>query len=138
MCCRLNLDQTQLIKRPGSMWGPGDSTGSIGVVTINLNRLGYEAQTKEEFFEQLHHYMKLAKDSLEIKRVIVDENLEKGLMPYTKAYLGTFNNHFSTIGLCGMNECCLNFLGKSIATEEGLKFSIEIMHFMRKKLVEFQ
>ncbi len=138
MCCRLNLDQNQLIKRPGGMWGPGDSTGSLGVVTINMNRLGYEAKTEEEFFEKLAYYMNLAKESLEIKRKIVEQNLKNGLMPYTKTYLGTFRNHFSTIGLCGMHECCLNFLGKGIQTKEGKEFTIRVLKFMRKKLVEFQ
>jgi len=138
MCCRLNLDQTQLINRPGGMWGPGDSTGSIGVVTLNMNRLGYEAKTKEEFLERLGYYMTLAKNSLEIKRVMVERNLENGLMPFTKTYLGTFRNHFSTVGLCGMNECCLNFLGKDISSKEGTSFTIETLNFMRDKLVEFQ
>ncbi len=138
MCCRLNLDQNQLIKRPGGMWGPGDATGSIGVVTINMNRLGYEANSKEEFFEKLGYYMTIAKNSLEIKRVMVEKNLKNGLMPFTKVYLGTFRNHFSTIGLCGMNECCLNFLDKDIGTEEGTEFTVETLKFMRDKLVEFQ
>jgi len=138
MCCRLNLDQSQLIKRPGGMWGPGDATGSVGVVTINMNRLGYEANTKEEFFEKLSYYMSLAKNSLEIKREIVERNLKNGLMPFTKTYLGTFRNHFSTIGLCGMNECCLNFLGKDISSKEGTEFTVEVLKFMRDKLVEFQ
>lgn len=138
MCCRLNIDQNELINRPGGMWGPGDSTGSIGVVTVNMNRLGYENKTKEEFFEKLGHYMELAKISLEIKRKVIDKNLQNGLMPFTKRYLGTFNNHFSTIGLCGMHECCLNFLGKGIESEEGINFTIEVMNFMRDKLKEFQ
>jgi len=138
MCCRLNLNLTELINRPGGMWGPGDSTGSIGVVTINMNRLGYEAQTKKEFLEKLGYYMELAKQSLESKRTAISENLDKGLMPYTKTYLGSFNNHFSTIGLCGMNECCSNFLGQNIGSEEGTSFSIEILKFMRNKLVDFQ
>ena len=136
MCCRLNLDQTQLMRRPGSMWGPGDSTGSIGVVTINMNRLGYESKTKEELLRKLNHLMKLSKEALEIKRDLINDNLERGLMPYTKTYLGSFNNHFSTIGLCGMNECCLNFLGKTISTQEGTDFTIEILNFMREKMVE--
>ncbi|MBU1005835.1 MAG: ribonucleoside triphosphate reductase [Nanoarchaeota archaeon] len=138
MCCRLNLDQTQLIKRPGGMWGPGDSTGSLGVVTMNMNRPGYEAKNEEEFFEKLGYYMTIAKNSLEIKREIVEKNLANGLMPYTSKYLGTFKNHFSTIGLCGMNECCLNFIGKNIATKEGKEFTIKTLNFMRKKLIEFQ
>ena len=138
MCCRLNLNQTELMNRPGGMWGPGDSTGSIGVVTINMNRLGYEAKTKEELKEKLEYYMTLAKDSLEIKREVVEKNLQNGLMPFTKRYLGTFNNHFSTIGLCGMHECCLNFLGKGIDTPEGTEFTIETMMFMREVIKKFQ
>ena len=138
MCCRLNINQTELMKRPGGMWGPGDSTGSIGVVTINMNRLGYESKNKEEFFEKLSYYMELAKASLEIKRKVIERNLHNGLMPFTKRYLGTFNNHFSTIGLCGMHECCLNFLGKGIESEEGTNFTVEVMKFMRDKLREFQ
>jgi len=138
MCCRLNLDQNQLVQRPGGMWGPGDATGSVGVVTLNMNRLGYEAKTKEQFFEKLGHYMVLAKNSLEIKREMVEKNLKNGLMPFAKIYLGTFKNHFSTIGLCGMNECCLNFLGKDLSSLEGIGFSVETLNFMRGKLVEFQ
>ena len=138
MCCRLNLNMLELINRPGHCFAAGDSTGSLGVVTINMNRLGYEAKSKEEFFDKLKYYMTLAKDSLEIKREIVEKNLENGLMPYTKVYLGTFKNHFSTIGLCGMNECCLNFLGKDISTEEGKAFTIETLYFMRERLREFQ
>ncbi|MBR9691447.1 ribonucleoside triphosphate reductase [Candidatus Woesearchaeota archaeon] len=138
MCCRLNLNQDELMNRPGSMWGPGDSTGSIGVVTMNMNRVGYEARDKEMFFEKLGYLMTLAKDSLEIKREVIDRNLKNGLVPFTKRYLGTFNNHFSTIGLCGMHECCLNFLGKGIETKEGQEFTIEVMEFMRDKMKEFQ
>jgi ribonucleoside-triphosphate reductase len=138
MCCRLNLNQKELMNRPGGMWGPGDSTGSVGVVTINMNRLGYEAKTKEELFKKLGYLMELAKESLETKREVVDRNLENGLMPFTKRYLGTFNNHFSTIGLCGMHECCLNFLGKGIESDEGVDFTIEVMGVMRGKLKEFQ
>jgi anaerobic ribonucleoside-triphosphate reductase len=138
MCCRLNLDQSQLVKRPGGMWGPGDATGSIGVVTINMNRIGYESKTKEEYFEKLAYYMGLAKEALEIKREMIERNMKNGLMPFTKTYLGTFRNHFSTIGLCGMNESCLNFLGKDISTKEGTSFTIEALKFMREKLVDFQ
>ncbi len=116
MCCRLNLDQRELMRRPGNIWGPGDSTGSIGVVTINLNRLGFEAQTREEFFARLKYLMVLAKESLETKREVVSSMLQRGLMPYTLVYLGHFDNHFSTIGVCGMHDCCLNFLGKGIGT----------------------
>jgi ribonucleoside-triphosphate reductase len=138
MCCRLNMDTNQLINRPGGMWGPGDATGSIGVVTINLNRLGFESKSRDEFFRKLEHYMNLAKEALEIKRRIINKNLKNNLMPYTKAYLGTFNNHFSTIGLCGMNECCVNFLGKNIASLEGKQFAIEVLTFMRNKCFDFQ
>lgn len=138
MCCRLNINQLELLKRPGSMWGPGDNTGSIGVITINMNRIGYEAKTEEEFFEKLEYYMNLAKDALEIKREVIERNLKNGLMPYTKAYLGTFANHFSTIGLVGMNEACVNFLGKDIASPEGKAFTIKVLKFMREKIKEFQ
>jgi len=124
--------------RPGNMWGPGDNTGSIGVVTINLNRLGYEAKTEDEFLEKLKQYMMLARDSLEIKRKVIDRNLQNGLMPYTKTYLGTFANHFSTIGLCGMNEGCMNLLKKDIYTPEGKAFTIRIMNFMRELTRQFQ
>ncbi|MEM5797906.1 MAG: ribonucleoside triphosphate reductase [Candidatus Aenigmatarchaeota archaeon] len=138
MCCRLNINQTELLRRPGNMWGPGDSTGSIGVVTINLNRLAYEARDEAEFFEKLKQYMLLAKDSLEIKRKVIEQNLQNNLMPYTRRYLGTFANHFSTIGLCGMNEACLNLLGKDIASPEGKELAIKTLKFMRDMLTEFQ
>ncbi|MFC2163377.1 ribonucleoside triphosphate reductase [Acidobacteriota bacterium] len=138
MCCRLNLDQRELMRRPGNIWGPGDSTGSIGVVTINLNRVGYQASVKEEFFTQLRHLMTLAKESLETKREVVNNMLAKGLVPYTLVYLGHFDNHFSTIGLCGMNEACLNFLGHGIGTPEGKAFAIEVLEFMRSTMQEFQ
>lgn len=138
MCCRLNLDLRELMRRPGNIWGPGDSTGSIGVVTINLNRIGFESQTKEEYFARLKYLMTLAKESLETKREIVSTMLQRGLMPYTLVYLGHFDNHFSTIGVCGMHESCLNFLGKGIGTPEGKDFAIEVLMFMREVLREFQ
>ena len=138
MCCRLNLDQRELLRRPGNMWGPGDSTGSIGVVTINMNRIGYESSTKDDFFSRLKTRMTLAKESLETKRKVVNNMLERGLVPYTSVYLGHFDNHFSTIGLCGMHEACLNFLGKGIGTPEGKDFVIEVMNFMRETIQQFQ
>jgi anaerobic ribonucleoside-triphosphate reductase len=138
MCCRLNLDQRELLRRPGSMWGPGDSTGSIGVVTVNLNRIGFEATTNDEFFGKLKDLMILAKESLETKREIVNNMLAKGLMPYTLVYLGHFDNHFSTIGICGMHEACLNFLGKGIGTPEGKQFAMEVLNFMKDTMREFQ
>jgi anaerobic ribonucleoside-triphosphate reductase len=138
MCCRLNLDQRELLRRPGNIWGPGDSTGSVGVVTINLNRIGYESKTKEEFFPKLKDLMTLAKESLETKREVVNNMLAKGLMPYTLVYLGHFDNHFSTIGVCGMHEASLNLLGKGIGTPEGKEFAVETLNYMRGVLKGFQ
>ena len=147
MCCRLNINQTELLKRPGGMWGPGDSTGSIGVMTININRIGYEARketgkndkkAKEIYFDKLEQYMNLCKDALETKREVVERNMKNGLMPFTKRYLGSFSNHFSTIGICGMNEACLNFLGKDISTPEGKQLAIDTLNFMRDRCLEFQ
>lgn len=144
MCCRLNLNLSQLMNQPGSMWGKGDSTGSVGVVTMNLNRLAYLASKKDSkakkqaFFKLLGKYMDLAKDSLEIKRELVTKNLKEGLMPYARVYLGSFRNYFSTIGLCGANEACLNLLGVDISDPEGKLFTMEILQFMRKKLVKYQ
>lgn len=180
MCCRLNLNLKALMNQPGSLWGKGDSTGSIGVVTINLNRLAYLAAkstgatrntflasslrdtkhqpehkvkgpsthiakndyfaspAKKKFFQLLAHYMDLAKESLEIKRELVSKNLKNGLMPYAKAYLGTFRNYFSTIGVCGGNEACLNLLGKDITSPAGKEFITETLNFMRGRLVAYQ
>ncbi|MBD3414316.1 MAG: ribonucleoside triphosphate reductase [Candidatus Aminicenantes bacterium] len=138
MCCRLNLDQRELMQRPGNIWGPGDSTGSIGVVTINLNRIGYEATTEDEFFSQLKHMMVLAKEALETKREVVNNTLDKGLVPYTKVYLGHFDNHFSTIGIVGMHESCINFLNKAIQEPEPKDFTKKVLGFMRDVLQEFQ
>jgi len=138
MCCRLNLDQRELMRRPGNIWGPGDSTGSIGVVTINFNRIGYMNKTVDEFKSRLKELMDMAKESLETKREIVNNMLAKGIMPYTQVYLGHFDNHFSTIGVCGMHEACLNFLGKGIGTPEGKAFAIEILNFMRDVLKQYQ
>jgi ribonucleoside-triphosphate reductase len=138
MCCRLNINLTELVNRPGHLFAAGDNTGSIGVVTINLNRLGYKAKSEEEFFNLLGQYMRLAKDSLETKRRIVENNLKNGLMPYAKTYLGTFRNHFSTIGLCGMNEACLNMLGQDIGSPAGKQFAIDTLVYMRDMLRDFQ
>ncbi|MBU0619085.1 ribonucleoside triphosphate reductase [Patescibacteria group bacterium] len=141
MCCRLNLNLNQLMTQPGNLWAKGDSTGSIGVVTINLNRLAYLAGKKNRkpaFFKLLDQYMELAKQALEKKRTVIAENMKNGLMPYTRTYLGSFRSYFSTIGICGANEACLNLLDKSIAEPEGKLFAIEILQFMRKKLIELQ
>lgn len=140
MCCRLQLDIRELKRKTGGLFGSGEQTGSIGVVTINLPRIGYVAKTEEELFEKLESLMELGKKSLEIKRKEVTKNMNQGLLPYSKRYLGTFANHFSTIGINGMHECCLNFLGadKGITTPEGRKFTIKVLDFMRKKLEDFQ
>jgi len=138
MCCRLQLDLRELRARGGGLFGSAEMTGSIGVVTLNMPRIGFLSKTKEEFFERLGDLMETAKESLELKRKIVVQNIEQGLLPYTKRYLKSLNNHFATIGLNGMNEAALNFLGKDISTKEGTDFSLEVLEFMRKKLSDFQ
>jgi len=138
MCCRLQLDLKELRKRCGGLFGSGDKTGSIGVVTINLPRIGYLSKSEGEFFSRLDKVMNLAKTSLEIKRKVVERNLKNGLLPYTKRYLGSFSNHFSTIGLVGMNEACLNFLGVSISTEKGKSFAVKVLQHMRNRLSDYQ
>jgi ribonucleoside-triphosphate reductase len=146
MCCRLRLDNRELYKRGGGLFGSSPKTGSIGVVTINMPRIGYLSKTKKEFFERLGHLMDLAKESLEIKRKALDNFMDKGLYPFSRYYLQDvkkmrntyFGNHFSTIGLIGMNEALLNFLGEDIASKNGKKFALEILDFMRDKMVKFQ
>jgi ribonucleoside-triphosphate reductase len=140
MCCRLQLDKRELRKRGGGLFGSDELTGSIGVVTINLPRIGYLAKDKTDFFDRLTGLMNLAKESLVIKRKVVNRFLETGLFPYTRRYLSTLDNHFNTIGLVGMNECLLNFLGKdvTIATEQGRDFALSVLRFMRNKLADFQ
>ncbi len=140
MCCRLQLDVRKLRNKTGGLFGSGEQTGSLGVVTINLPRIGYLAKSKEEFFEKLAKLMDIARTSLEIKRKEVTRNMNNGLLPYTKRYLGTLANHFSTVGINGMNECCMNFLGKDkgIATPDGRHFAIEVLDFMREKLKQYQ
>lgn len=138
MCCRLQLDIRQLRNKTGGLFGSGEKTGSVGVVTINLPRLGYLSKTKEEFLKKLERLMVLASQSLEIKRKEVTKHMNSGLLPYTKEYLGSLDHHFATIGINGMNECCLNFLGKGIATKEGKDFALEVLDFMRSKLKGFQ
>jgi ribonucleoside-triphosphate reductase len=146
MCCRLRLDNRELYKRGGGLFGSSPKTGSIGVVTINLPRIGYTSKTKTEFFDKLTHLMELAKESLEIKRKALDNFMEKGLYPYSRHYLEDmkkmrntyFGNHFSTIGIMGMNEALINFLEEDITTPKGKKFAIEILDFMRDRMVKFQ
>ncbi|OGV39334.1 MAG: ribonucleoside triphosphate reductase [Lentisphaerae bacterium GWF2_45_14] len=138
MCCRLQMDIRELRNKTGGLFGAGEQTGSIGVVTINMPRLGYISKNENEFFARLENLMVLAKDSMEIKRKIVQRHLDGDLLPYTKTYLGTLKNHFSTIGLVGLNEACLNFLGCSICDKEGSEFSVRVLDFMRDRIAEFQ
>jgi anaerobic ribonucleoside-triphosphate reductase len=146
MCCRLRIDNRELRKRGGGFFGANPLTGSIGVVTLNLPRIGYLAKNEDEFFERLEALMEIAKDSLEIKRKVLEQFTEKGLYPYSRRYLRgvkeTFGkywkNHFSTIGLVGMNEAILNLFGYGIATPDGLEFAVKVLNFMREKLADFQ
>ena len=146
MCCRLRLDKRELMKRGGGLFAANPLTGSVGVVTINLPRLGYEAASEENFFQRLQHLMEISKESLEIKRKVIERYTEKGLYPYSKYYVrfireryGCFwKNHFSTIGINGMNECCMNFLGVPISHPDGMEFAQKVMHFMREILAQFQ
>ncbi|MBQ8444108.1 MAG: ribonucleoside triphosphate reductase [Clostridia bacterium] len=140
MCCRLRLDLRELRKKSGGYFGAGESTGSIGVVTINMPRIAYLSETEEEFFDRLTHMMDISARSLKIKRDTITKLLEAGLYPYTKRYLGTFNNHFSTIGLVGMNEACLNakWLQKDLTHTEAQEFTKKVLNFMREKLSDYQ
>lgn len=138
MCCRLQLDKRELRKRGGGLFGSDELTGSIGVVTLNLPRVGYLADSRTDFFRRLDRLLDLAALSLRIKRKVCSRLLEAGLFPYTRRYLRTFDNHFSTIGLVGMHECCLNFLGKGIESPDGKTFSLEVLGYMRKRLQDFQ
>ncbi len=146
MCCRLRLDTSKLEARGGGLFGANPLTGSIGVVTINLPRIGYLALDEEDYFDRLDKLISMAKSSLEIKRKVLETFTDSGLYPYTKFYLKNvkdrFNkfwkNHFSTIGIIGMNESCKNFLSCDIASEEGNNFAIKVMDYLRSKLVSFQ
>ncbi|MEN6489465.1 MAG: ribonucleoside triphosphate reductase, partial [Smithella sp.] len=146
MCCRLRIDNRELEMRGGGLFGSNPLTGSIGVITINMPRIGYLSKTKKEFLQHLEKLMEVAKESLETKRKVLEKFTEGNLYPYTSYYLRgvkeRFNeywkNHFSTIGLVGMNEACLNLLGSNIASEEGQAFTKQVLDFMRKKLVQFQ
>jgi ribonucleoside-triphosphate reductase len=138
MCCRLRIDNRELKKRGGGFFGANPLTGSIGVVTVNMPRIGYISKDENEFLEKLERLMYLAKNSLELKRKLVDRMMNIGMLPFSKRYLGNFNHHFSTIGLIGMNEACQNFLHCGIETEEGRKFALKVLEFMRDKMVEFQ
>ncbi len=146
MCCRLRLDNRELLKRGGGLFGANPLTGSIGVVTINLPRIGYVAENEKDFFTRLEENAMLAKKSLSIKRKILEKFTDKNLYPYSKFYLreiksGTglfWKNHFSTIGIIGMNEACLNFMGEDIASEAGQKFSLKVMDFIRDLIAKIQ
>ena len=140
MCCRLRLDLRELRKKSGGFFGSGESTGSVGVVTINMPRLAYLAKDEKDFYNRLARIMDLSARSLKIKRDVITKLLENGLYPYTKRYLGTFNNHFSTIGLVGMNEAGLNanWLRKDMTHEETQQFTINVLNFMRERLSDYQ
>ncbi len=146
MCCRLRLDNRELHKRMGGLFGAAPLTGSIGVVTINLPRIGYLAENKKDFFKRLGKQMDIARDSLEIKRKVVEKLTRRGLYPYAKFYMssifekrgGYWSNHFSTIGLIGMNEALLNFMNEKTSTKKGVKFAEEILEYMRERMVQYQ
>ena len=140
MCCRLRLDLRELRKKSGGFFGSGESTGSVGVVTINLPRIAFQSASEKEFYARLDKLLDISARSLHIKRTVITKFLDEGLYPYTKRYLGTFNNHFSTIGLVGMNETALNacWLRKNLTTEEGQKFAKDVLNHMRNRLSDYQ
>ncbi len=140
MCCRLRLDLRELRKKSGGFFGSGESTGSVGVVTINMPRIAFLSANKEEFFKRLDKLMDIAARSLKVKRTVITKLLENGLYPYTKRYLGSFDNHFSTIGLVGMNEACLNaaWVGKNLEHKEAQDFTVEVLNHMRERLSDYQ
>ncbi|MBQ3182093.1 MAG: ribonucleoside triphosphate reductase [Clostridia bacterium] len=140
MCCRLRLDLRELRKKSGGFFGSGESTGSVGVVTINMPRIAYLAADKADFYKRLDKIMDISARSLKVKRTIITKLLDEGLYPYTKRYLGTFANHFSTIGLVGMNEVGLNakWLGGDMTTKETQEFSKEVLNHMRERLSDYQ
>ena len=138
MCCRLQLDKRELRRRGGGLFGADEFTGSIGVVTINMPQIGYLAKNEEEFYKRLDYLMELAKESLCTKRKVIQKLYDGGLFPYTRRYLKTLVNHFNTIGLCGMNECCLNFLGVNITDPKGKAFAEKVLQHMRERMQDFQ
>ena len=140
MCCRLRLDLRELRKKSGGFFGSGESTGSVGVVTINMPRIAYLSTDKEDFYNRLDRLMDISARSLRVKRQTISKLLEAGLYPYTKHYLGNFNNHFSTIGLVGMNETCLNarWIKKDLTNKEAQDFTVEVLNHMRTRLSDYQ
>ena len=140
MCCRLRLDLRELRKKTGGFFGSGESTGSVGVVTINMPRIAYQAKDEKDFYKRLDRLMDVSARSLKVKREVIEKLLQEGLYPYTKAYLGTFDNHFSTIGIIGMNEVGLNarWLGGDMTDERTQEFSKKVLDHMRDKLSDYQ
>ena len=140
MCCRLRLDLRELRKKSGGFFGSGESTGSVGVVTINMPRIAYLAPDEEDFYARLDRLMDISARSLKVKRTVITRLLENGLYPYTKRYLGTFANHFSTIGLVGMNEACLNakWIKENLTQEKAQQFTKDVLNHMREKLSDYQ
>ncbi|MBR6743479.1 MAG: ribonucleoside triphosphate reductase, partial [Clostridia bacterium] len=140
MCCRLRLDLRELRKKSGGFFGSGESTGSVGVVTINMPRIAYLAKDEADFYAKLDRMMVISARSLKVKRTVITKLLDAGLYPYTKRYLGTFNNHFSTIGLVGMNEACLNakWIKKDLINEEAQQFTKDVLNHMRERLSDYQ
>ncbi len=140
MCCRLRLDLRELRKKTGGFFGSGESTGSVGVVTINMPRIAYQSETEEEFFERLDRMMDISARSLKVKRGVITKLLDEGLYPYTKRYLGSFESHFSTIGLIGMNEVGLNakWLGKDMTDNKTKAFAVKTLNHMRERLSDYQ
>ena len=139
MCCRLQLDKRELRKHTGGLFGAGAATGSLRVITLNLPKIAYEAKgNMGKFYELLNKYGKIAKETHELYRTFLNTQLEKGLYPYLKRYLGTFNNHFSTIGIIGGNEVCLNLLDKSIVTKDGKELMINTLKYLREMIADFQ
>jgi len=138
MCCRLRLSIREIKKKTGGLFGAGEKTGSIGVVTLNMPRYGYLASTEEELFELIERYMNLAKDSLEIKREFLQDQLDRGLLPAFKEYVGHLEAHFSTIGYLGLNEMCVNFLGEDILSQRGYELAEKVLDFMNVKIADYQ
>lgn len=140
MCCRLRLDLRELRKKSGGFFGAGESTGSVGVVTINMPRIAYLSDNEDEFFKRLNRMMDISARSLKVKRDVITKLMNEGLYPYTRRYLGTFENHFSTIGLVGMNEVGLNakWLGKDMTNKDTIEFSVKVLNHMRERLSDYQ
>ena len=140
MCCRLRLDLRELRKKSGGFFGSGESTGSVGVVTINMPRIAYLAENEADFYARLDRMMDISARSLKVKRTVISKLLDAGLYPYTKRYLGSFDNHFSTIGLVGMNEACLNakWVGENLTKEKAQKFTKDVLNHMRERLSDYQ